>query len=102
MLPVQARLAGTDPGEPLRIEELEAEGKVIDAEIDQAVVGREVELRGQLQADEQADVLLDRPDVRLGRAQAARALEAAVEVDEGDAGLRRAPRGTSRRRRRPS
>ena len=85
LLPEHARLARADPREPFGIEQLETEREVIDAEIDQPVVAGEVLLGRQLHADEQPDVLLDRADVGLGVAQAARSLEAAVEVHERNA-----------------
>ena len=78
-------LARTDSGKPLRVEELETERHVIDAEIDEPVVSGEVLLRRELGADKQADVLLDRPQVRFGELNAAAPLETRVEVHEGHA-----------------
>src|SRR5579872_5090958 len=86
-LPDRLGLAGADARKPLRIEELETEGEVIDAELDQAVVPREVLLGRQLQADQEPDVLLHRAHIRLGGGEAPAALEAAVEMDERDARL---------------
>ena len=67
--------------------ELEAEREMIDAERDELVVAREVAFRSQLDADEQAHLLLDRLDVRFDELEAVHALVAAVQVDERGTGL---------------
>src|SRR5262249_44140915 len=77
-----ARFARTDALEPVRIEELETEGQVVDAEVDEAVVAAEIFLRCELHADEHSDLFLDRFHVRLGEGDSAGPLEAAVEMDE--------------------
>ena len=87
LLAVHGRFTWTDGREPARIHELEAEREVIDAERDELVVAREVAFRTQLDADEQAHLLLDRLDVRLDELEAVHALVAAVQVDERGTGL---------------
>src|ERR1019366_3993285 len=85
LLAVNARLARTHAGEPVRIHELEAERQVYHARGDERVVAREVALRRQLDPDEHADALLDRGHVRQRELDPARSLESAVKMHEGRA-----------------
>jgi hypothetical protein len=89
-----ARLPGTDPLEPLRVEQFEAEREVVDAQVDEPVVDRHVGMRRQLNTDEESDVLFDRADERRRGFYRAGTLKASVQVHERNAGfLARRPAG---------
>ena len=66
LLAEHARLARADAREPVRVEELEAEREVIDARPRSAGRSAEILLGRELHADEQADIVLERPHVRRG------------------------------------
>src|SRR6185437_2093812 len=78
-------LARADAREPGRIDELDAEAEVIDAEPDEPIVSLELALWCELDANQETDLLLDRAHVRLDELERVTTLEAAIQVDEGNA-----------------
>ena len=90
-------LARADLLEELAVEDLEAERDAVDAHLAQRVVALEVAVRRRLDADQEAQLLLDAHDVGLEDVEVGVAVVVAgVEVDVGDARLvARAARTTS-------